>query len=218
MRHTLVFIFTCFMFSVPALGQQSQALCQLEASGRIDGQNCVEMSFRIWSSLPTQGLEEDAIIGIGSAEVTLRLDELTDLGTTRIELVSAPGEGKFLFVEWVVLVKDSSVVPTAGQGASMGITVAPLAGGTLSGIPSVYAVGSGFGVGVFDVAGLEVRRHTAGGSGAREVTAEDTPIVLGVSGFTSTWDSMIGTLDSTVVLRVIIRYRIIDTNFEFRSP
>ena len=78
--------------------------------------NCVEMGFRMWSSLSTEGLEEDSIIGIGSAEVTLHLDELTDLGTTRIELAEAPGEGKFLFVDWVILVKDSSVVPTAGQG------------------------------------------------------------------------------------------------------
>ena len=218
MRHAILFILTCFIFSVPVSAQRSQALCQLDTDGRIDGQNCVEMGFRIWAGLSTQGLEEDAIIGIGSAEVTLRLDELTDLGTTRIELAEAPGEGKFLFIDWVILVKDSSVVPTAGQGAAMGITVASLAGSIISGIPSVYAVGSGFGVGVFDVDGLEVRRHTAGGSGAREVTAENTPIILGVSGFASTWDSMIAALDNTVVLRVIIRYRTIDTTDEFRTP
>lgn len=212
---SLLLTLLILLVSGVALAQRSQALCQGDADGRIDGQNCVEMNFRMWSGLNTQGLEEDAIIGIGSADVTVTHAQLSDLETTRVQLVPAPGAGKYLFIDWAVIIKtDDDGVPADTASVWIGIAVAPPAGGLLTESPSILQVAGGFASNLFVDGETYVRRLVPTSFVGRDSTA-NTPIVIGAIGDAASWNAMVAELDNTVTLRIVVRYRIIDTTDSF---
>ena len=200
------------VLALPAQAQRSQGLCQDDTDGRVDGANCVEMDFRMWAGQATKGIEEDAIIGVGSADVTLSHAQLSDLETARVQLVPAPGLGKYLFIDWAAVIKThDDDVPPGGDYVGIGITVAPAAGGVLTGdIPTIQVTATGFGVGVFDGA-QTIRRLRPSRIGIGVASIADTPIVALVAGDAAAWNALVAELDTAVTLRIVVRYRIIDT-------
>ena len=209
-----------------AHAQRPQALCKdllaaLNAGTEtgefeIDDAACINFEGRIYSGTPGEGLEEDAIIGVGSVDVTLTNDQIDALATTRVEIVPAQGPGTYVFLDWVAVVKtDADTVPNTLASATMGVTVAPQAGGVLTGaVPTVYWTATGFGVGVFD-AGASIRRLRPGAFGIGEVSLEDTPVVAVVSTDEAGWTAMAAEIADTVTLRIVARYRVITTADQF---
>ena len=216
MKHAIVIAaLAALMTACGANAQRSQALCQGDADGVVDGQNCVEMGFRMWSGLNTQGLEEDTIIGVGSADVTLDHDDLAALPTTRVVLVPAPGAGKYLWIDWAAVIKPGSDdVPYTETFSTLGLTVASAAGGVLSGtaVPTVYAQAAGYGIGIWDDAAPFIRRYSPGSPfGGGESSIEDMPIVALVSSAAADWAAVVAEIATTETLRIVVRYRVIDT-------
>ena len=202
------------LFAATAHAQRSQALCSRDTDGVVDGSSCVEMTFRMFSGDSLNGIEEDAIIGVGSADVTLSHAQLSDLETTRVVLVSAPGTGKYFFIDWVAVIKtaaDGAPLGTGGGRVGLGVSVAPQAGGVLDVRPTIYAQAVGVrGPGVLSD-GATIGRFSPTAIGVAEATAENTPIVVAVLGPVADWNAVVAELDATVTLRIIVRYRVIDT-------
>ena len=207
----------CLLCPDLALAQRSQALCKdavaNTAEGRVDGINCTSLEGRIYAITDLDGLEEDAIIGIGSADITLTRAQITDLATTRVVLATAPGVGKHYFIDWVVIIKTDTDGADSGN-IGIGVTVATESGGQLEPRITIYAQAVGFGAGFF-TAGPHIGRYSPTAVGVAESTTEDTPIVVGVNGTEANWSAVVAQLDTSVTLRIIVRYRIIDTTATF---
>ena len=128
--------------ALPASAQRSQGLCDGDTVTTVDDVNCVRMNFRMWARQDTEGLEEDAIIGVGTADVTLDRADLAALATTRIGLAPAPGAGKYHFVDWVAFIKtqsDGAPYGTGGGRVGVGVGVANASGGLWTVRPPIYA-------------------------------------------------------------------------------
>ena len=209
-----------------AHAQRSQALCKdlldaLDAGTEtgdheIDNVGCVSFAGRMYANTALDGIEEDAIIGVGTADVTLDHDDLTDLATTRVVLAQAAGAGKFFFIDWAVVLKTgSAAIPAGGASATLGIDVAPAMGGVHDSIPAISVTGTGFGAGVFDTGDTFIRRFRPSRIGVGVASIADTPIVAAVTSDATAWDAAVAQIENTAEVRIIVRYRIIDTTDRF---
>lgn len=225
---TLLLAVAIFAAAAPtAHAQRSAALCQSLAAAQeldytlpdpaVDGVPCTNLEGRIYAQSELHGIEEDAIIGVGSSDETLDHDALSNLATTRVVLVPAPGAGKYLFIDWVAVIRTHAVgVTYSGNTVSLAFGVAPETGGTLAGgVPTVHVLASGFDAGVFDGDEAFIRRLRPSRVGIGVSSTADTPIVAGVFGDDAEWSAMTAGLPSEMTLRIVTRYRVIDTSDSF---
>lgn len=211
---------SCALFG-QAQAQRAQSLCKdlVEAINagtetgepEIDGTACVRFEGRQYAIDDTEGFEEDAIIGVGSADATLSYSQLSDLETDRVALVPAPGADRYLFVDWVTIIKTNpDGVPANQPSVWIAIAVAPQAGGPIDVSPAIIEVAGGIASNIFEDQNTFVRRYEPPGFGGEDST-ENTPLVLGVIGSEDAWNNMIAEVDSDMELRFIVRYRVIST-------
>ena len=209
--------------------QRSQALCKelvdaLDAGTEtgeptIDGVNCVHFDGRIYASSALDGLEEDAIIGVGSVDVELDHDDLTNLPTTRVVLAPNSEAGKYFFIDWIAIVKTATTTSTgdfAGFLApSLAVVAAPEAGGVYAGHDAIELLTHVGPNGLFQNEPY-VRRYTPSSFGGRGFpSTAATPIVAAATGDAAAWATHLAAIDSSMAVRIVVRYRVIDTTDRF---
>ena len=166
----------------------------------------------VWTDAP--------VVVTRAADVTLTASQISSLSSTRIEVIPAPGSGKYLVVHDIIIIKTGNATISDVSDVNMGLAFVNSLTGLLptsvatynresTGYRSIYSNGVSDSFGQWFYDGDYVKYVAPAGEYGYLMNENTALVVYGNAPQAQDWTTAVSSIGNTMTVRLLVRYEVI---------